>query len=182
LAIATARAGNVIGGGDWAEDRIIPDAMRALAAGQSVPVRNPNATRPWQHVLEPLGGYMRLAEALAMDQTIYGQPNPYAEAFNFGPLLEANRPVRQLIEACLQYWSGIWHDLSDPGAVHETGHLNLQSDKSKHRLDWQPRWPFAKTVERTVAWYQAVHHGVSAIECCMHDLALYDVLAAAPPA
>jgi CDP-glucose 4,6-dehydratase len=173
LVIATARAGNVIGGGDWAEDRIVPDAMRALAAGQPVPVRNPNATRPWQHVLEPLGGYLRLAEALAATQANHDQPNPYCEAFNFGPLLEANRPVRQLIDAALQHWPGAWNDLSGAGAVHEAGRLHLQIDKANHQLGWQPRWPFAITVQRTVGWYQAVHEGVSPMDCCMKDLQLY---------
>ena len=173
LAIATARAGNVIGGGDWAEDRIIPDAMRALAAGKPVPVRNSNATRPWQHVLEPLGGYLRLGEALAKAQGNQSQPNPYCEAFNFGPLLEANRSVRQLIEASLQHWPGTWKDLSCANAVHEAGRLHLQIDKASLRLGWQPRWPFATTVQRTVGWYQAVYEGAFPINCCMKDLQLY---------
>jgi len=173
LAIATARAGNVIGGGDWAEDRIVPDAMRALAAGQPVPVRNPNATRPWQHVLEPLGGYLRLAEALAVAQASHSQPNQYCDAFNFGPLLEANRPVRQLIDAALQHWPGACNDLSGSGAVHEAGRLHLQIDKAHHQLGWQPRWPFATTVKRTVGWYQAVHEGFSPMDCCMNDLQQY---------
>jgi len=100
LAIATARAGNVIGGGDWAADRIVPDAMRALAAGQPIAVRNPAATRPWQHVLEPLGGYLLLAQQLAEAQSSGADPNPHAEAFNFGPQLEANRTVRELVRLC----------------------------------------------------------------------------------
>jgi CDP-glucose 4,6-dehydratase len=111
LAIATARAGNVIGGGDWAEDRIVPDAMRALAKGEPIPVRNPWATRPWQHVLEPLGGYLLLAEKLADAQGGSGA-NIYADAFNFGPSLEANRPVQELIEEVLLHWPGQWLDLS----------------------------------------------------------------------
>jgi len=173
LAIASARAGNVIGGGDWAEDRIVPDAMRALAAGQPVPVRNPNAIRPWQHVLEPLAGYIRLAETLTTSQQV-GQniPNRYCGAFNFGPLLEANRPVRQLIDATLEHWPGAWNDLSDEGAVHEAGRLHLQIDKACHHLGWRPRWPFAMTVQRTVCWYQSVHKGASPLESCMSDLEL----------
>jgi CDP-glucose 4,6-dehydratase len=164
LAIATARAGNVIGGGDWSEDRIVPDAMRSLAAGESIPVRRPEATRPWQHVLEPLGGYLLLAEKLATG----GQT--YASAFNFGPALEANRGVRELVEAALVHWNGNWRDLSDPTAPHEAGLLHLQSDKAHHYLGWRPCWPFATTVERTVAWYRAVHEGASPMECCLHDL------------
>ena len=104
LKIATARAGNVIGGGDWAEERIVPDVMRALAAGQPISVRSPEATRPWQHVLEPLGGYLLLAERLAA--AVSGSANPYATAFNFGPALEANRSVRELVAAALVHWPG----------------------------------------------------------------------------
>ena len=167
LSIATARAGNVIGGGDWAEDRIVPDAMRALAAGQPVPVRNPNATRPWQHVLEPLGGYLRLAEALATD------PAPPCEAFNFGPQLEASRPVRALVITMLSHWPGEWLDQSDPNAPHEASLLHLQIDKTHHRLGWQPRWDYSTTMARTVAWYRAVHEGGRPLECCLGDLAFY---------
>lgn len=167
LAIATARAGNVIGGGDWAEDRIVPDAVRALAASQPIPVRRPEATRPWQHVLEPLGGYLLLAERLAADGN-------YANTFNFGPLLESNRPVRELVEAALQHWPGDWQDLSDPAAPHEAGRLHLQIDKAHHQLGWQPRWDFATTVARTVGWYRAVHEGANPLECCLADLKAYE--------
>jgi CDP-glucose 4,6-dehydratase len=173
LSIAAARAGNVIGGGDWAEDRIVPDAMRALAAGKSIPVRRPEATRPWQHVLEPLGGYLLLAERLAQSPPGGGVCHPYASAFNFGPALEANRPVRELVEAALQHWPGHWQDLSDPHAPHEAGRLHLQIDKAHHQLGWRPRWDFATTVARTVAWYCAVHEGASPRACCLADLEAY---------
>lgn len=169
LAIATARAGNVIGGGDWAQDRIVPDAMRSLAAGEAIPVRRPEATRPWQHVLEPLGGYLLLAEKLAT-----ACPE-HASAFNFGPALEANRSVRELVETALAHWPGSWQDLSDPTAPHEAGRLHLQIDKAHHQLGWQPRWPFAITLERTVAWYRAVHEGASPFACCLADLEAYKV-------
>jgi CDP-glucose 4,6-dehydratase len=167
LAIATARAGNVIGGGDCAEARIVPDAMRALAAGEPIPVRNPRATRPWQHVLEPLGGYLLLAERLTTGA------ESFASAFNFGPSLEANRPVQELVEAALQHWPGDWQDLSDPDAPHEAGRLHLQIDKAHHQLGWRPRWDFATTVARTVSWYRAVHEGASALDCCLTDLKAY---------
>jgi len=177
-AIATARAGNVIGGGDWAEDRIVPDAMRALAVGDPIPLRNPGANRPWQHVLEPLGGYLRLAEALYTIQTSTAEPaapeqNPFASAFNFGPALEANRSVRELVEAALQHWPGTWRDESDPNAPHEAGRLHLQIDKAHHQLGWQPRWDFATTVARTVAWYCAVQEGANPLDCCLADLEAY---------
>ena len=167
LAIATARAGNVIGGGDWAEDRIVPDAMRSLASGESIPVRRPEATRPWQHVLDPLCGYLLLAKKLAT------AGHTHASAFNFGPALEANRSVRELVEAALVHWAGSWRDLSDSNAPHEAGRLHLQIDKAHHQLGWQPRWPFATTVERTVAWYRAVYEGGSPLEFCLADLEAY---------
>jgi CDP-glucose 4,6-dehydratase len=167
LRIATARAGNVIGGGDWAVDRIVPDAMRALAAGDPIAVRNPSATRPWQHVLEPLGGYLRLAQALSTE------PDPPCEAFNFGPHLENNRSVRELVHTILSHWPGAWVDQSDPTAPHEAGLLHLQIDKSYHRLGWQPRWGYAHTIECTVTWYRSVHEGADELECCLHDLAQY---------
>jgi CDP-glucose 4,6-dehydratase len=167
LRIATARAGNVIGGGDWASDRIVPDAMRALAAGAAIPLRNPAATRPWQHVLEPQGGYLLLAERLASNRR-------YADAFNFGPGLEANRSVNSLIESALQHWPGSWRDQSDPHAPHEACRLRLQIDKANQQLGWQPRWDFATTVARTVSWYRAVHEGANPLECCLADLKAYE--------
>lgn len=171
LAIATARAGNVIGGGDWAEERIVPDAMRALAASEPIPVRSPEATRPWQHVLEPLGGYLSLAENLY--EPSGGSQLSYASAFNFGPALEANRPVRELVEEALLHWPGHWQDLSDPDSPHEASRLHLQIDKAHHQLSWHPRWNFATTVARTVSWYRTVNEGASALECCLMDLDAY---------
>jgi len=167
LRIATARAGNVIGGGDWAADRIVPDAMRSLARGEAIQVRNPAATRPWQHVIEPLGGYLRLAEALASD------PTPPCEAFNFGPSLASNRPVGELVATIIEHWPGTWLDQSNPTAPHEANLLHLQIDKAHHRLGWQPRWDFATTLQRTVGWYRAVHEGASPLECCLEDLNAY---------
>ena len=172
LHIASARAGNVIGGGDWAADRIVPDAMRALGRGESIGVRNPNATRPWQHVLEPLGGYLLLAERLHLGSAAADQQ--LASAFNFGPQLEANRCVRELVEESLRHWPGRWDDRSDPTSPHEANLLNLVIDKAHHQLGWAPRWPFATTVERTVSWYRRVHEGQeNALLCCRDDLATY---------
>ena len=166
IGIASARAGNVIGGGDWAEDRIVPDAIRSLSQKEAIPVRNPQATRPWQHVLEPLGGYLLLAECLYQQldklanttdkQGLYG-------AFNFGPNLSSNRTVRDLVESILQNWPGSWVDRSDPFAVHEAKLLNLIADKAFHNLGWQPVWNFEKTVEKTVVWYHQAHQFM--LEC-----------------
>jgi len=167
LRIATARAGNVIGGGDWAVDRIVPDAIRSLARGEAIPVRNPYATRPWQHVIEPLAGYLRLAQSLAEDS------QPPCEAFNFGPSLASNRPVGDLVATILEHWPGEWLDQSDPTAPHEANLLHLQIDKAHHRLGWQPRWDYATTLARTVGWYRAHHQGTSALECCLADLNAY---------
>lgn len=172
LSIASARAGNVIGGGDWSEDRIVPDVMRALASGQTVPVRNPRATRPWQHVLEALSGYLLLAERLAAG---YGPNNPYADSFNFGPTLEANRSVGELVDEVLLHWSGSWSDLSDPNALHEAHRLHLHVDKAHRLLGWQPKWDFATTVSRTVNWYRSVHEGASPLACCLADIEAYKI-------
>lgn len=170
LRIASARAGNVIGGGDWAADRIVPDAMRALAEAKPIGVRNPAATRPWQHVLEPLGGYLLLAERL----TGAADRSTLASAFNFGPQLEANRSVRELVEEALNHWPGSWVDQSDPNSPHEASLLNLVIDKAHHLLGWAPRWPFATTIERTVSWYRQVHEGeAGALACCRNDLDYY---------
>ena len=167
LRIATARAGNVIGGGDWAADRIVPDAMRALAAQTPVVLRNPNATRPWQHVLEPLGGYLLLAQQLLT------APKPPCDAFNFGPPLSSNRPVLELVEAMLSYWPGRWETAPQAQAPHEAGLLHLQIDKAHHHLGWTPRWDFDTTVARTVDWYRQVHSGADALGCCLADLEFY---------
>lgn len=153
--MATARAGNVIGGGDFARDRIVPDAATALAAGKAVPVRNPHATRPWQHVLECLGGYLWLAARLARTEDA-DERRRLEGAFNFGPGPGANRPVGELVEEFLKHWpDGRWDDLS--GTVgkqpHEASRLNLAIDKADLMLGWFPVWPFAETVRRTAAWY-----------------------------
>ena len=141
--------------------------MRALAAGQTIPIRRPQATRHWQHVLEPLGGYLLLAERLTKADQAHTSP------YNFGPNPEANRSVQELVEEALSHWPGSWSDQFDPQAPHEAGLLQLEISKARHQLGWQPRWDFATTVERTVAWYRAVNQGVSALECCLADLASY---------
>ncbi|BBH41875.1 CDP-glucose 4,6-dehydratase [Microcystis viridis NIES-102] len=156
IGIASARAGNVIGGGDWSLDRIVPDAMRALMKSEAIPVRNPLATRPWQHVLEPLGGYLRLAESIyeqLMTANWQQDSRGLYGAFNFGPALASNRPVKELVESILQLWPGTWLDQSDPNAVHEAKLLNLVTDKAFHTLKWQPVWDFRQTLKETVTWY-----------------------------
>jgi len=156
--VASARAGNVIGGGDWAEDRLVPDCMRALDRGETIPVRNKVSTRPWQHVLEPLGGYLTLGAALAT-RTRFAD---YASGFNFGPDPSANRTVKDLVTEILKHREGRWEDRSDPKAVHEAGLLNLDIAKAAVVLGWKPRWDFETTVARTVEWYASVAAGEDA--------------------
>jgi CDP-glucose 4,6-dehydratase len=152
--IASARAGNVIGGGDWAADRIVPDCVRALQQHQPIPVRNPTATRPWQHVLEPLSGYLWLAAALANPTLTGTRPELLASAFNFGPTHDANRTVQELVVEVLKHWPGRWEDKSDPAAVHEARLLQLATDKARALLGWSPVWDFVTAVEQTVNWYR----------------------------
>ena len=154
--LASARAGNVIGGGDWALDRIVPDCIRALERGESIPVRNKIATRPWQHVLEPLSGYLWLGACLSNSQVsgLTFPPSTYATSFNFGPALASNRTVAELVQEILKHWPGKWEDKSDSNAVHEAKLLNLTTDKAHHFLGWAPAWPFASTISQTVGWYR----------------------------
>lgn len=151
--VASARAGNVIGGGDWALDRIVPDCIRALQRGESIPVRNKIATRPWQHVLEPLSGYLWLGACLANLQ-LSPFNSQLASGFNFGPSLASNRTVAELVQEILHHWPGRWDDRSDPKAVHEAKLLNLATDKAHHFLGWSPAWPFSETIAQTVRWYR----------------------------
>jgi CDP-glucose 4,6-dehydratase len=155
--LASARAGNVIGGGDWALDRIVPDCIRSLQKNEAIPVRNKVATRPWQHVLEPLSGYLSLAASLAGLENVKAPWPGRAElcsAFNFGPNLSSNRSVAVLVREVLKHWPGEWSDQSDPNAVHEAKLLNLATDKAFHLLGWKPAWDFEETIHETVAWYR----------------------------
>ena len=154
--IASARAGNVIGGGDWAEDRIVPDCIRHLQRGEAVPVRNPHATRPWQHVLEPLSGYLQLGMRL-LDGALAGEEvrrDASSSAFNFGPGPGSGRSVQELVEEVLKSWEGTWQNKSDPSAPHEAHRLSLDTSKAAKVLGWTPRWNFARTVRETVKWYR----------------------------
>jgi CDP-glucose 4,6-dehydratase len=158
VAIGSARAGNVIGGGDWAADRIVPDCLRALAKGQPIGVRNPHAIRPWQHVLEPLGGYLLLGMRL-----LGARAHDFCDGWNFGPETASAQPVSALATALVKEWgSGSWVDQSDPKAHHEASLLRLSIDKAHAKLGWRPRWGFDETIKRTVAWYRAQVGGASA--------------------
>ena len=152
--IGSARAGNVIGGGDWGEDRLIPDVMRAVFGGREVLVRNPEAIRPWQHVLDTLCGYLTLAEKLWED------PQNYAEAWNFGPQESESLPVSALLEKLLQQWGPGLQWRPDEGThPWEAPHLKLDSSKARTRLGWQPQWNLERTLARTVEWYKTQQAG-----------------------
>jgi len=148
--IATARAGNVIGGGDWSEDRIIPDCVRSILSDTPIQIRNPHAVRPWQHVLEPLGGYLLLAMKL------YEEPQKYAEAFNFGPkadsVVEVQRIVRMLIH---HFGKGSYESVEAGNTVHEANLLSLDISKSAHKLGWKPSWDIEEALRKTADWYKS---------------------------
>ena len=175
--IASARAGNVIGGGDWALDRIVPDCIRALQRGEAIPVRNPCAKRPWQHILEPLSGYLWLAAQLQQPAT---SNQPLCSAFNFGPDKEANRNVGELVKEVLKNWPGRWEDKSDPHAHHEARLLMLSTAKAKKVLRWQPAWQFETAIANTVNWYRAVNENPAAAESqTLRQIADYETAARA---
>jgi CDP-glucose 4,6-dehydratase len=151
--IASARAGNVIGGGDWGEDRLIGDIVRGVGAGEVVRLRNPEAVRPWQHVLNPLSGYLRLAEEL------WRSPDA-AEAWNFGPREGDARTVRWIVERLAELWGGAFAwELDGSENPPEAGHLELDSGKAGRRLDWRAEWDLGEALERIVAWHEAERRG-----------------------
>lgn len=170
VAVATARAGNVIGGGDWSEDRLIPDAVRAWDAGKTLMIRRPQAIRPWQHVLEPLAGYLLLAEQLWQRPELSG-------AYNFGPETSAAATVREVIEeARASYGHGEvqWGDGNE--GPHETGWLALETVKSRTTLGIVPKWPLSEAIERTMRWYARLQKGADARSLCLSEIAEYEAL------
>jgi CDP-glucose 4,6-dehydratase len=168
VAIARARAGNVIGGGDWSADRLIPDAIRAWGEGRSLEIRRPLAVRPWQHVLEPISAYLRLAEAL------WDQP-ALADAYNFGPEATDAATVRVVIEqarAAFGRGDVVWGDGAD--GLHEAGLLTLDISKARQVLGIRPRWALGEAIERTMFWYRALAEGQSARALCLADIAAFE--------
>jgi CDP-glucose 4,6-dehydratase len=149
VALASARAGNVIGGGDWAADRLLPDFLRAIDGGKILTIRSPRATRPWQHVLEPLAGYLMLAEKLCSD----GQA--VAEAWNFGPADEDARPVQWILETLAELHPGAGWACDTAPQQHEAAFLKLDSSKARSRLGWKPRWALREALSKTLSWHQA---------------------------
>lgn len=183
--VATARAGNVIGGGDYASDRIVPDSAVALSRGEPVSVRNPKSTRPWQHVLESLSGYLLLAASLA-SQKENSKRQRLESAFNFGPTAQSNQTVAELVTEFVKLWpGGKWRDISVSGKdePHEAGRLSLAIDKASGLLGWFPVWNFTETVQRTAHWYRTYYSSTAPDknrmrQLCLADLKAYTVAAA----
>lgn len=166
VSLASVRAGNVIGGGDWALDRIIPDCIKALEAGKPINIRSPKAIRPWQHVLEPLSGYMLLA------QKMWDEPTKYCEGWNFGPRAESITPVWDVAQDVVKcYGSGTLNDVSDPNALHEAKLLMLDISKAKFLLGWEPRMNIHQCVELTVEWYKRYREDVYTL--CVEQIKQY---------
>ncbi|MBD8908911.1 CDP-glucose 4,6-dehydratase [Methylorubrum zatmanii] len=170
--IASARAGNVIGGGDYSRDRLIPDIVRAFQAGESVEIRAPHAIRPWQHVLEPLAGYLRLAECLAGEDG-----TAFAEGWNFGPADEDCRPVSHLVERLARGWGGQagWH-LSQKTHPHEATYLKVDASKARARLGWDRRLTLDTALDWTAAWYRAAGGGADPRALAEAEIARYEAL------
>ncbi|AUG54577.1 CDP-glucose 4,6-dehydratase [Thalassospira marina] len=166
--VATARAGNVIGGGDWSEDRLLPDAVRAWQAGDVLEVRRPDSVRPWQHVLEPLSGYLNLAEKLWLNSAMPG-------AYNFGPETSEAASVKDVIElAKYAYGRGEVRYCDTVKGVHEAGWLALEISKSRTELGMSPKWPLKEALQRTMHWYRAQNEGQNPVLLCEHDILAFE--------
>jgi CDP-glucose 4,6-dehydratase len=173
---ASVRAGNVIGGGDWGKDRLIPDCIRALSSGQAIGVRNPSAVRPWQHVLEPLGGY------LALGARLWNNPSKFSGSWNFGPDEKDTLNVGQVTDLLIKNWgSGSWKDLSDPNAPHEAHLLKLNCDKVHAELGWHATFTVDECVSMTSEWYKKFYEaprGNDMYPLCVTQIKRYEELAA----
>ncbi len=167
LKVVSARAGNVIGGGDFAEDRIVPDAIKAIELKGKLKIRNPKSTRPWQHVLEPLNGYLMLAEKLYREDDFYGK------SFNFGPSSDNERYVLDLIKAIYSHWEGSWEVYDSSAEPQESRLLKLDSSKAFEELGWKAKWDFKTTVKKTVEWYKDIANGQDPYERTLKDVCSY---------
>lgn len=170
--IASARAGNVIGGGDWATDRLLPDIFRAMDKGETVKIRRPGSSRPWQHVLEPLSGYVALAERLLSDG------RPFAKPFNFGPPNGDARSVAWILEQTKEICSDLKWEIEDEHSFHEAGLLKLDSSEAEAKLGWQPRWSFSTAIGKTVDWHLAWRENSDMRAFCLQQIDQYLVGAA----
>ncbi|TAL55370.1 CDP-glucose 4,6-dehydratase [Pandoraea sp.] len=169
ISLASARAGNVIGGGDWAFDRLIPDIMRGIQSGTEVIIRSPHAIRPWQHVLEPLSGYMTLVEHL------YDRGTQFSGPWNFGPNENDSKPVSWIVEQLTALWGGEARYRIDLAAanLHEAHYLKLDCSKARMQLGWQPRWSLGEALQRIVEWHRAFLRGDDMRQCTLHQIQHY---------
>ena len=167
--LASVRAGNVIGGGDWAVNRIVPDVIKGIISAEKIKIRNFEFTRPWQHVLEPLNGYLFVAEEISSNNSedLY--------SFNFGPNISSNKSVKDLVDKIFSIWPGQSINVQSSNKFHETKLLNLNIEKSFKLLGWYPRLDFDKTVRKTVNWYRDVHQGADAFEKVLEDIRNYEI-------
>lgn len=169
VALASARAGNVIGGGDWATDRLIPDIIRAILAGEPVQIRNPHAIRPWQHVLEPLSGYLVLA------QRLYEQGAEYAEGWNFGPSEDDAQSVEWVVRSLCEKWGrGAGYIIDDGDHPHEANYLKLDCSKAHSRLGWRPRWDLSTALNAIVDWTRRYQEGENLRQICLEQIEKYE--------
>lgn len=171
VGLASARAGNVLGGGDWAQDRIMTDIVAAIMSDKPVELRNPSAVRPWQHVLEPLCGYLTLAAKLHED------PLPtWAASWNFGPTDASTLPVRDVVEMAIKSWgTGSWNDVSGDAKPHEAGLLKLNIEKAANELGWHPRWSIETCIDRTMGWFSALEDADGyMLATCLSDIKVYE--------
>ncbi len=167
-AIAVGRAGNVIGGGDWSKDRLIPDIVKALNANKEVVIRNPKSVRPWQHVIEPLFGYLELGNKLNRD------PKKHAEAFNFGPNTTDALSVEEMVNKSIENWgAGNYKVLLDANSLHEAGLLKLDITKALNQLNWKPVFNAQTAIERTINWYKNYYNKIPAIDLMKSDIEFY---------
>ena len=171
VALATARAGNVIGGGDWAEDRLIPDFMRAIQAKQKVSIRNPHAIRPWQHVLEPLQGYLMLC------QKLYEEGPSFSESFNFGPDEKDAKNVEWIATQLVKAWGdGASYEVnSNASSLHEAHFLKLDCTKANHKLGWQPKWDIRVALDKISAWHRAYLNDEDMAKYSLNDIKMYAI-------
>lgn len=168
IGLASARAGNVIGGGDWALDRLVPDILRAFEKKQPVVIRSPNSIRPWQHVLEPLSGYLKLAQAL------FEKPVNFAEGWNFGPNENDVKPVSWILDEMVNYWQGAsWVLDQSETNPHEANYLRLDISKAKSKLLWKPVWPLSETLSHIVSWHQAWLSGENMQKISINEISNY---------
>ncbi len=168
VALASARSGNVIGGGDWATDRLVPECARSLLRGEKIRLRNPHAIRPWQHVLEPLSGYLLLA------QRLYEQGPEYGEAWNFGPDDSDSRTVEWIVRSICDRWTGAAYEVDSGTHPHEAHFLKLDCSKARTRLNWAPRWNLAQAIDRVLEWFEVYRRGGDLRETCRKQIRDYE--------